>query len=109
MQVHLKTPNAIPAFVVPVSALIFRSAGLQLGVVDADNKASLVSVTPGRDFGSEIEVISGLNAGDKVIINPPDSLVEGEQVQIVQPPAQNNGQPNQQASQPQQKPGGQGK
>ena len=109
VQVHLKTPNAIPAFVVPVSALIFRSAGLQLGVVDGDNKARLVSITPGRDFGSEIEVISGLNADDKVIINPPDSLVEGEQVQIVQPPAQNNGQPNQQASQPQQKPGGQGK
>jgi hypothetical protein len=105
----LKTPNAIPAYTVPVSALIFRSAGLQVGVVDGNNKASLVSVTPGRDFGNEIEIITGLNAGDKVIINPPDSLIQGEDVQIVQPPAQNNGPQNQQASQPQQKPGGQGK
>ncbi|MGD0304174.1 MAG: efflux RND transporter periplasmic adaptor subunit [Candidatus Acidiferrales bacterium] len=109
VQVHLKTPNAIPAYTVPVSALIFRSAGLQVGVVDGNNKASLVSVTPGRDFGNEIEIITGLNAGDKVIINPPDSLIQGEDVQIVQPPAQNNGPQNQQASQPQQKPGGQGK
>jgi RND family efflux transporter MFP subunit len=109
VQVHLKTPNAIPAYTVPVSALIFRSAGLQLGVVGSDNKARLVSVTPGRDFGTEIEIVTGLNAGDKVIINPPDSLVDGEVVQIVQPPAPNNGQQNQQASQPQPKPGGQGK
>jgi RND family efflux transporter MFP subunit len=109
VQVHLKTPNAIPAYTVPVSALIFRSAGLQLGVVGSDNKARLVSVTPGRDFGTEIEIVTGLNAGDKVIINPPDSLVDGELVQIVQPPAPNYGQQNQQASQPQPKPGGQGK
>ncbi len=92
VQVHLKVPNAIPAFVVPVSALIFRSAGLQLGIVGDDNKASLVSIALGRDFGSEVEVITGLNGGEKVIINPPDSLVQGEQVQIVQPPAQNNSQ-----------------
>jgi RND family efflux transporter MFP subunit len=89
VQVHLKTPNPIPAFIVPVSALIFRSAGLQLGIVDENNKANLVAVTLGRDFGNDVEVITGLNGGEKVIINPPDSLVQGEQVQIVAPPAQN--------------------
>jgi len=109
VQVHLKTPNPIPAFTVPVSALIFRSAGLQIGVVDANNKANLVSVTLGRDFGNDVEVITGLNADDQVIINPPDSLIQGELVQIVQPPAQNNGQQNPQAAQAAQKPGGQGK
>jgi RND family efflux transporter MFP subunit len=92
VQVHLKTPNPIPAFVVPVSALIFRSAGLQLGVVGDDSKADLVSVSLGRDFGSEVEIITGLGGEEKVIINPPDSLVQGEQVKIVQPPAQKSGQ-----------------
>ncbi len=109
VQVHLKTPNPIPAFIVPVSALIFRSAGLQLGLVDGNNKANLVSITLGRDFGNDVEVITGLTGDEKVIINPPDSLIQGEMVQIVQPPAQNNGQQNPQAAQAAQKPGGQGK
>jgi RND family efflux transporter MFP subunit len=109
VQVHLKTPNPIPSFIVPVSALIFRSAGLQVGVVDANNKANLVAVTLGRDLGTDVEVITGLNADDRVIINPPDSLIQGEMVQIVQPPAPNNGQQNPQAAQAAQKPGGEGK
>jgi RND family efflux transporter MFP subunit len=113
VQVHLKSPNPIPSFTVPVSALIFRTSGLQVGVVDGNSKANLLTVSLGRDFGSDVEVITGLNGDEKVIINPPDSLIQGEQVQIVQPPApnngQNSGQQNPQAAQSQQKPGGQGK
>jgi multidrug efflux pump subunit AcrA (membrane-fusion protein) len=41
-------------------------------------------VTPGHDFGNQIEIVSGLKPGDKIIINPPDSIVTGQQVQIVQ-------------------------
>lgn len=85
VQVHLKTPNPVSAFVVPVSALIFRSEGLQLGVVQSDGVAKLVPITLGKDFGNEVEVVTGLSGGENVIINPPDSIVDGEQVKIVQP------------------------
>ncbi len=49
-----------------------------------DGKVVLASVTPGHDFGNDIEIVSGLKANDQIIINPPDSIVSGQQVQIVQ-------------------------
>jgi RND family efflux transporter MFP subunit len=91
VQVHLKTATPVQASVVPVSALIFRSAGLQVGVVGSDNKAKLVKITLGSDFGNEVEVVTGLNGDEQVIVNPPDSLVDGEQVQIVHPQPQGQG------------------
>ena len=112
VQVHLKTASPVQASVVPVSALIFRSAGLQVGVVGSDNKAKLVNITLGRDFGNEVEVVTGLNGDEQVIVNPPDSLVDGEQVQIVHPDAQPQGQQPQgqqaqgQPASPSQKPAG---
>jgi RND family efflux transporter MFP subunit len=79
-EVHLKLPSDVPSFILPVSALIFRSPGLQVATVDSNNKTKLVSISLGRDFGSEVEVVSGLTSGDKVIVNPSDSVVDGEQV-----------------------------
>jgi hypothetical protein len=55
---------------------------LQVGVVK-NGKTVLTDVTPGHDLGAEIEIVAGLNADDQVIINPSDSLVSGQQVQIV--------------------------
>jgi hypothetical protein len=49
-----------------------------------DNKAQLLAVTPGRDFGDTIEIISGLQGNESVIVSPPDSVVNGEKVQIAQ-------------------------
>ncbi len=86
-QVHLKLPTAVPAYIVPVSALIFRGQGLQLAVVDSGNKVKLTSVSLGRDFGTDVEIVSGLTGEMNVIINPPDSVVEGEEVQIIPNPA----------------------
>jgi RND family efflux transporter MFP subunit len=83
-EVHLKIPSDIPTFIVPVNALVFRAAGLQLATVE-NNKVKLVSVSPGRDFGSEIEVVSGLTGQEAVIVSPPDSIIDGEQVKIAQP------------------------
>jgi RND family efflux transporter MFP subunit len=83
-EVHLKVPSGPPAYILPVSALIFRSAGLQVGTVQNGNKAALVNITLGRDMGNEVEVVSGLNAGDFVIVNPPDSLISGETVRVAQ-------------------------
>lgn len=84
-EVHLKLPSGAPTFLLPVSALIFRSAGLQIATVAVDNTVALVPIVIGRDYGTEVEVVSGLAAADSVIVSPPDSLVQGETVRIAQP------------------------
>jgi RND family efflux transporter MFP subunit len=82
-EVHLKVAAQPFTFIIPVNTLIFRSEGLQVGLVK-DAKVTLAAVTPGHDFGNTIEIVSGLKRDDQVIINPPDSIVTGQQVQIVQ-------------------------
>ena len=82
-EVHLKVPTQASTFLLPVNTLIFRSEGLQVGLVK-DGQVLLASVTPGHDFGNQIEIVSGLKSNDQVIINPPDSVVSGQKVQIVQ-------------------------
>ncbi len=79
-QVHFKTPGAAPTFVVPAAALIFRREGLQLGTVVHGNIAHLVHVVIGEDDGANVQIISGISATDRVIQDPPDSLIEGEKV-----------------------------
>jgi len=82
-QVHFKASEGQPTFIVPAAALIFRREGLQLGtVVQGSNGpvAHLVSVTIGEDDGATVQIATGLQAGDKVIQDPPDSLIEGEKV-----------------------------
>jgi RND family efflux transporter MFP subunit len=82
-EVHLKVPTQASTLLLPVNTLIFRSEGLRVGIVK-DGKAVLSAITPGRDSGNQIEIVSGLKADDQVIINPPDSITSGQQVQIVQ-------------------------
>jgi RND family efflux transporter MFP subunit len=90
-EVHLHIPSANSTFLIPVSTLIFRSERLQVGVVRS-GKVELADLTPGHDFGSEIEVVAGLKADDQVVMNPPDSLVSGQQVNIVQASLPGDGQ-----------------
>lgn len=80
--VHLKLPNEVPTYILPVSALIFRSEGLQIATVEKDDKINLSPITLGRDFGAEVEVVSGLNDSDQIVLQPPDSLIAGESVRI---------------------------
>jgi RND family efflux transporter MFP subunit len=82
-EVHLAVPTQASTFLIPVDTLLFRTEGLRVGVVK-DGKVVLTPVTPGHDFGNQIEIVSGLKADDQVIVNPPDSLVQGQEVQIVQ-------------------------
>lgn len=82
-EVHLTIPAQNSAYLLPVNTLIFRTDSLQVGVVK-DGKVTITDVTPGHDFGAEIEIVSGLKADDQVVMNPPDSLVTGQTVQIVQ-------------------------
>lgn len=67
----------------PVGALIFRGKGTQVALVDAAGKAVLRTVKLGRDFGTEFEVADGVDAADEVILNPPDSLLEGQPVKRI--------------------------
>lgn len=83
-QVHFKVNPVGNVFILPVSAVIFRSEGLRVGVV-RDNVAHLVPVTIGQDDGRTIQVITGLNNGDRVIQDPPDSLIDGEKVHVLTP------------------------
>jgi hypothetical protein len=64
--------------------LLFRSEGPQLGVVGADGKVELRGVTLGRDFGPTIEILGGIGTTDRVILNPPDSLVGGATVRVAE-------------------------
>lgn len=87
-QVHLKLNNTRLSLIIPVSALIFRTQGLRVALVVNGNKAKLVPITIGRDDGNVAEVIEGLRPGDEVIQSPPDSLIDGETVQVVAPQQQ---------------------
>lgn len=82
-EVHLKIPAQNPTYLLPVNTLIFRTDSLQVGVVK-DGKVTITDITPGHDLGAEIEVVSGVKADDQVVVNPPDSLITGQAVQIVQ-------------------------
>jgi RND family efflux transporter MFP subunit len=84
-QVHFKTPPVGPTFIVPASALIFRREGLQVGLVVQGDIARLVPALIGEDDGATVQIISGLHAGDQVIQDPPDSLIDGQKVTVVKP------------------------
>jgi RND family efflux transporter MFP subunit len=82
-EVHLKVQSQASTFLLPVNTLLFRSEGLQVGIVK-DGNVALTTVTPGHDFGDQIEIVAGLKSNDQVIINPPDSIISGQKIQIVQ-------------------------
>lgn len=88
--VHLKIPEkstgATASLTIPANTLLFRSEGLRVGVVRGD-RAELVPITIGRDYGSTVEVISGLKPTDQVIVNPSDSLTTGTPVRVIAPKA----------------------
>jgi RND family efflux transporter MFP subunit len=90
VEVHLKLPSPVHTFTLPVNATIFKSAGLQVAILKDGKTVSLVPITPGRDFGTEIEVVAGLKGDESVVLNPSDSLAEGDVVRVAQPstPAQ---------------------
>jgi multidrug efflux pump subunit AcrA (membrane-fusion protein) len=83
-ELHLKLPSNVSTFTIPVNTLLFRSEGLRVASVK-DNKATLIPITLGRDFGNEVEVLTGLNGDEHLIVNPPDSIVSGEPVRMAQP------------------------
>jgi RND family efflux transporter MFP subunit len=82
-EVHFKTAPIAPTYIVPAASLIFRREGLRVGVVVNGNVAHLVPVVIGQDDGADVRIITGLTANDNVIQDPPDSLIEGEKLHVV--------------------------
>ena len=82
--VHLKFDSAQAGLILPVNTLLFRPEGVMVAILQPDQRAVLTPIKLGRDFGNEVEVLSGLNATDSVVVNPSDSLVSGVQVRLVQ-------------------------
>jgi RND family efflux transporter MFP subunit len=91
-ETHFKLKSRASTFLVPPTALVFRSEGLRCATVINGNRAALIPVSLGRDFGTQVEVISGLNENSMVIENPPDSLVDNEAVRVVSPAPQRKNQ-----------------
>ena len=81
VQVHLKLPNRTRSVTIPANALLFRSEGLRVGVV-RNQHAQLIPITIGVDYGSSVQVTSGLTSEDQVIVSPSDSLISGTPVRI---------------------------
>ncbi len=84
-QVHFKVPPVGSTFVVPTAALIFRREGMQVATVVETKDgavAHLVPVVIGEDDGATVQIVTGLNSGDNIIQDPPDSLIDGEKVRV---------------------------
>lgn len=88
-EVHFAVGSNVDKVTVPVNAMLFRGEGARLAVVGADNKIQLRPINIGRDYGATLEILGGVSVNDHIVINPPDSLEEGEQVNVAQaPPAE---------------------
>jgi RND family efflux transporter MFP subunit len=81
-QLHFSVPIQATHMSIPINALLFRAEGPRVAVVGPDQKVHLAAIIIGRDFGNKIEVLGGLRAGDQIVVNPADSLEEGQQVQV---------------------------
>jgi RND family efflux transporter MFP subunit len=84
-QVRFHDTLGEPTLTLPANTLLFRSEGMQVGVVESGGKVEMRTVRLGRDFGQTVEVVEGIKAGDHVIVNPPDSLATGMNVRVAEP------------------------
>jgi RND family efflux transporter MFP subunit len=79
--VELRVPRKTPSLLVPADAVIFNADGLHVAVVE-DGVAHIRKISAGRDFGTEVEALDGVKAGDQVILNPPVDLVDARKVRL---------------------------
>ncbi|HEX3322935.1 MAG TPA: efflux RND transporter periplasmic adaptor subunit [Terriglobales bacterium] len=82
-QVHFGVSVAVSRMSVPVNALLFRSEGPRAAVAGSDGKVHLKKVVIGQDYGTEVEILGGLDPSDSIVLNPSDSLDEGQQVHVM--------------------------
>ena len=83
VQVDLNLPRKDPPLLIPSDTLVVRPEGTLVALVGAGNKVHFQRILVGRDFGDRIEVLSGMQEGEKAIVNPNDSVQEGVRVQPI--------------------------
>jgi membrane fusion protein, multidrug efflux system len=112
-EVHFAVGVNVNKFTVPVNAMLFRAQGAQVAVLGPNSTVELRQISIGHDYGTTLEILGGVEANDRVVINPPDSLENGQQVNVARAPANQptsaenpSGQGGQQQDQPAQKRGG---
>lgn len=88
-EVHFAVGSNVDKVTVPVNAMLFRSEGPRLAVVGPDKKVELRAINIGKDYGTSLEILGGVGTGDRVIINPSDSLEPGQAVNVAEAPAEN--------------------
>jgi RND family efflux transporter MFP subunit len=81
-ELHFKAAVNTAKLTIPVNAMLFRQEGPRVAVVGSDNKVHLRPIAIGRDYGSSLEILQGISAEDRIIINPADSLEDGQQVHV---------------------------
>jgi len=81
-QVVLPVRRAVPVATIPAKTLLNRPEGLRVAVVGPEGVVRLQEIRIGRDYGSTVEVVSGLAGGERLIVNPPDDLAENERVSV---------------------------
>ena len=81
-EVHFAVPVQITRLSIPVNALLFRPEGPRVAVVGSDHKVHLKAISIGRDYGTKVEILGGLDANDQIVVNPADSLEDGQEVNI---------------------------
>jgi RND family efflux transporter MFP subunit len=86
-QVHFATGTSVPRITIPVNAMLFRAEGPRVAIVGPDGKVQMRPISIGRDFGATLEILGGVDLTDQIIINPSDSLEEGQQVHVAKPSA----------------------
>ena len=81
-EVHFAVPVQITRLSIPVNALLFRPEGPRVAVVGSDRKVHLKPINIGRDYGTKVEILGGLDPNDQIVVNPADSLEDGQEVNI---------------------------
>jgi RND family efflux transporter MFP subunit len=84
-QVYLQLPKNKNTLIIPVNTMLFRSEGLLVATVTKQNTVLLKTIRLGRDFGTHLEVISGITTKDKLVVNPPDGVFNGQKVTLTLP------------------------
>ncbi len=81
-RVHFQLPPDPNSVIIPANALVFRDGAVQIATLGADNRIVTKTVRIARDFGSDVEIAGGLNEDERVVVNPPESLSDGEEVRL---------------------------
>jgi RND family efflux transporter MFP subunit len=86
-EVHFAVGSGVDKVTIPVNTMLFRAEGPRVAVVGADNKVALRPINIGRDYGTTLEILGGVSPTDRIVVNPSDSLEDGQPVTVEQPQA----------------------